>query len=256
MRQSAPRASAPRSTRTLIFPCSSHRSCRRIFMNAACTSVPRSRRMCCGAKRSISEMSRRTSKRSRRPSGPVCGAKKRPARRFCSQDLRVCSAGRRDIRFCWTICMTRSALWTRAAMCASTPPARSCSLTRRRPRGRTRCGCSSTSCLPEVLSRGTPMRSAAVGKTRRSCRVPCASSALHRPQTASIMSICATPSCSCRTPCSASSPRTATHPLCARPFCRPGPACAWRSAPCSLASSFCASTRKCSIRPLPNALSA
>lgn len=182
--------------------------------------------------------------------------KKRPARRFCWQDLRVCSAGRRDIRFCWTICMTRSALWTRAAMCASTPPARSCSLTRRRPRGRTRCGCSSTSCLPEVLSRGTPMRSAAVGKTRRSCRVPCASSALHRPQTASIMSICATPSCSCRTPCSASSPRTATHPLCARPFCRPGPAYAWRSAPCSLASSFCASTQKCSIRPLPNALSA
>ncbi len=256
MRRSARRASAPRSTRTLIFPCSSHRSCRRIFMNAACTSVPRSRRTCCGAKRSISEMSRRTSKRSRRPSGPVCGEKKRPARRFCWQDLRVCSAGRRDIRFCWTICMTRSALWMRAAMCASTPPARSCSLTRRRPRGRTRCGCSSTSCLPEVLSRGTPMRSAAVGKTRRSCRVPCASSALHRPQTASIMSICATPSCSCRTPCSASSPRTATHPLCARPFCRPGPACAWRSAPCSLASSFCASTRKCSIRPLPNALSA
>ena len=124
MRQSAPRASAPRSTRTLISPCSLRRSCRRIFMNAACTSVPRSRRTCCGAKRSISEMSRRTSKRSRRPSGPVCGAKKRPARRFCWQDLRVCSAGRRDIRFCWTICMTRSALWTRAAV-RGTPPARS-----------------------------------------------------------------------------------------------------------------------------------
>ena len=74
------------------------------------------------------------------------------------------------------------------------------------------------------------------GRPDGDCRVPCASSALHRPQMASIMSICATPVMLLQDAMLCIKPRTATHLLCARPFADPA-ACAWRSAPCSLASS-------------------
>ncbi len=158
MRQSVPRASAPRLTRISISPCLSRRSCRRISMNAACTSALQGR-MCCGAKRSFPKCHTGRRHASAKPYGTACAAKS-TARRCCWRDLRVCSAGRQGIRFCWMICMTYSALWRHAAMCATCFRANSvhgCGTGGRR----TRCACFSMNCLPEVLNRDIPTHSAA-----------------------------------------------------------------------------------------------
>ena len=233
MRQSAPRASAPRLTRILISPCLSRRSCRRISMNAACTSALQSRRMCCGAKRSISKMSHRT-------------------KHTLPQAVRDCMRGKKAPRAALLLARPARLLGWAAGhtillddLYDVLGSLEACSYVRQHASGQilfVDAAQAEEEDALRMLLNELLARSLEQGHTYALCRCSeDADGAAERPaparlhaggRAASIMSICATPSCSCRTPCSASSRRTATRPPCARPFCRPGPACAWRSAPC------------------------